>query len=268
VLEKKIKTLRSLKSGKTDFMNFNVIWWSKHYNPNPNHNHICELLPNTLTYKLHTQLNNQLHKDGQKLRLNDVGGISKHGATVGIECCRCNVVVQKLYCIKLVFTNVYYKLLLVPLYSEMNTDSIENGFWGFFKKIHLYFVTHTMCSDTHNAMFHPSINLNFVTHTMCSTTHNTMFHPSINLNFVTHVMCSATYNTMFHPSINLNFVTHIMCIATQNTMFRRSINLNFVTHIMCSATYNTMFHPSINLNFVTHHVQCHSQCNIPSINKS
>jgi hypothetical protein len=25
VLEKKIKTLRSLKSGKTDFMNFNVI---------------------------------------------------------------------------------------------------------------------------------------------------------------------------------------------------------------------------------------------------
>ena len=50
------------------------------------------------------QQNNKLHKDGQKLRPKDVGGINKHCATVGIGYCRCTAVVQKRYNIKFVCT--------------------------------------------------------------------------------------------------------------------------------------------------------------------
>jgi hypothetical protein len=38
------------------------------------------------------------------LRAKDVGAINKHGATIGINYCRCDVDVQKLYCIESVCT--------------------------------------------------------------------------------------------------------------------------------------------------------------------
>jgi len=56
VLKNKIEILRSLKSGKTDFNNSNMTL-SKYFNYN--FNHICKLLPNTLTYKLHTSKEHQ-----------------------------------------------------------------------------------------------------------------------------------------------------------------------------------------------------------------
>jgi len=98
ILQNKIEILRSLKSGKTDFKDRNILIIITIFMISAN----CHQTRSHINCT--QQQNNKLHKDGQKLRPKDVGGINKHCATVGIGYCRCTAVVQKRYNIKFVCT--------------------------------------------------------------------------------------------------------------------------------------------------------------------
>jgi hypothetical protein len=97
ILQNKIEILRSLKSGKTDFKDLNILIIITIFMISAN----CH---QTRSHINCTQQQNKLYEDGQKVSPKDVGGINKHCATVGIGYCRCTAVVHKSYNIKSVCT--------------------------------------------------------------------------------------------------------------------------------------------------------------------